>query len=189
MVLSGAPDPIWKNKRKVPLQPAVNKFNGEQNGKRSKTSTETDNQHGMTSGTPATAGREVSQPSHTHSKISVLSEPMRTAQSKQLDNPLRSKSNCNMKQLKQSKQLSSPERSSNSSFNPDTRYYKPSTDTKTYFVNSQGHLQSRGEPVEFIKTNDKGKLPDSKEAPIYHEPGLIVINNTEEPSSSLPQFF
>ena len=102
---------------------------------------------------------------------------MHTAQSKQLDGPLRSQSNHNTKQLKQ---LSSPERSSNSSFNPDIRYYKLSTDTMTYFVNSKGHLQSRAEPPQIIKADGKGKLPDSKEAPIYHEPGSIVINNTEE---------
>ena len=139
-------------------------------------STPTEDQHGMTSKTPATATREVLQPSCTQGKNSVLSEPMHTDKSKQLDSTLRSQSKSNTKQLKQLKQLSSPERSSNSSFKLDRRYYKPSTKTKTYFVNSQGHLHSRGEPTEIIKPNTKGKLPDSKEAPIYHEPGLTENN-------------
>ena len=164
---------------------------GEQDGTEGVTSTITEGQHWMTQRTPDTAAREVSQPSHTktNSKISVLSEPKHTVESKQLDGPLRSKSNHHTSQLNQSKQLSSPERSSKSSSNPDRRYYKPSTDTKIYFVNSQGHLQSREDPPEIIKPNAKGKLPDSKEAPIYHEPGSIVINGTEELQDLYPNSF
>ena len=119
---------------------------GEQDGMGRQTSTTVEDQHGMTSESPATATSEVSQPSHTQGNNSVLSDPTHTQQIKQLDSPLRSQSKCNTKQLKQSKQISGPERSSNSSSNPDRRYYKPSTDTKTYFVNSQGHLQSREDP-------------------------------------------
>ena len=117
------------------------------NGKRSKTSTITD-QHRMTPRTPDTANREVSQPICTPGKNSVLSEPTHTLQSRQLDGPLRSKSNRNMSQLNQSKQLSGPERSSKCHSNPDRRYYVPSPDTKTYFMNSQGYIQSREDPPE-----------------------------------------
>ena len=77
----------------------------------------------------------------------------------------------------------------NAQSNPDRRYYKPSDGTKTYFVNSQGHLQSREDPPGIIKPNPKGKLPDSKEAPIYHEPGSIVINGTEELWALYPNSF
>ena len=153
------------------------------------TSTITEDQHGMTASASATETREVSQPLRTPGKNLVLSEPTSTLQSKQLDNPLRSKSNRNSSQLAQSKQLSGPERSNKCHSNPDRRYYKPSGDTKTYFVNSQGHLQSREDPPETIKPDQKGKLPDSKEAPIYHEPGSIVINGTEELRALYPNSF
>ena len=158
-------------------------------------STVTEDQNGMTPRTEATETREVSQPSNTPPRNSVLSEPMqmgmsnkqlkRLKQSKQLDNPLR-RSNS---QLTQSKQLSGPERSSKGSSDPDRKYYKPSTDTKTYFVNSQGHLQSREDPPETITPDAKGKLPDSKEHSIYHEPGSIVINGTEELKALYPNSF
>ena len=139
----------------------------------------------MTQGTPATETREVSQPSCTPSKNSVLSEPMRTLESKQSDGPLSSQSNSTKRQLTQSKQLSGPERSPKAQLNPDRRYYKPSNGTKTYFVNSQGHMQSR----EIIKPNARGKLPDSKEYSIYHEPGSIVINGAEELRALYPNSF
>ena len=111
---------------------------------------------------------------------------MHTLEREQLDNPLRSKSNSNKQK---SKQLSGPFRSTSAQSNPDRRYYKPSDGNKTYFVNSQGHLQSREDPPEIIKPNSKGKLPDSKEAPIYHEPGSIVINGTEELQALYPNSF
>ena len=153
---------------------------GKWNGKQARRTTVND-QHGMTERTPAMETREVSQPPRTPGKNSILSEPSRIIKD--------SKSHSTKRQLAQSKQLSGPERSSNAQLNPDRRYYKPSTDTKTYFVNSQGHLQSREDPPEIIKPNAKGKLPDSKEAPIYHQPGSITINGTEELCASLPQFF
>ena len=62
-------------------------------GKRDSAATVTEDQHGMTSTTPATETREVSQPSRTPGKNSVLSEPMHTLEREQLDGPLRSKSN------------------------------------------------------------------------------------------------
>ena len=141
----------------------------------------------MTPRAPETQTRKVSQPSHTPGKNSVLSEPSGTVKREQLDGPLRSKSKSNKRT--QSKQLSSPLRSANAHSNPDRRYYQPSNDTKTYFVNSQGHLQSRDEPPEIIKPNKKGKLPDSKEHPIYHRPGSIVINGTEELRALYPNSF
>ena len=143
----------------------------------------------MTEGTPATETREVSQPMRTPGKNSVLSAPSGTVKRNQLDGPLRNKSKSTKRQLTQSKQLSSPLRTSNAHSNPDRRYYQPSDDTKTYFVNSQGHLQSREDPPGTIKPNAKGKLPDSKEHPIYHRPGSIVINGTEELQALYPNSF
>ena len=65
---------------------------GKRNGKQARKTTVRD-QHGMTERTPATETREVSQPLHTPGKNSVLSEPTSTVKSRQLDGPLRSKSN------------------------------------------------------------------------------------------------
>ena len=65
-------------------------------------STVTEDQHGMTEEASATETREVSQPSRTPGNNSVLSEPTRTLESKQLDGPLRSQSKstkCNSKHL------------------------------------------------------------------------------------------
>ena len=44
------------------------------------------------------------------------------------------------------------------------------------FANSHGHLQCRKDPQEIIKANQKGKLPDSKEAPfIMNQAQLPLI--------------
>ena len=158
------------------------------NGKQA-TSTVTEDQHRMTASTAATETREVSQPPHTPGKHSVLSEPTRTLQSRQLNNPLRRKSNRNTTQLAQSKQLSGPKMNNNCHSNPDRKYYMPTDGAKTYYINPQGHLQSREDPPEIIKPDKKGKLPDSKEAPIYHQPGSIVINGTEELQALYPNSF
>ena len=149
-------------------------------------STVTEDQHGMTDETPATQTREVSQPSHTPGNNSVLSEPNSTVKREQLDGPFRTKSKSTKRNAKQ---LNGPKRSNSAQSDPDRRYYEPSNDTKTYFVNSQGHLQSREDPPETIKPDKKGKLPDSKEAPIYHKPGSIVINGTEELRALYPNSF
>ena len=157
-----------------------------QDGKQGKMSTVTEDQNGMTQGAPTTKTREVSHPSRTPGKNSVPSGPMRTPLEREhLNNPL-SKSNS---KRQKSKPLDGPLRSNSAHSNPDRRYYRPSDGTKTYFVNSQGHLQSREDPPEIIKPNPKGKLPDSKEAPIYHEPGSIVINGTEELRALYPNSF
>ena len=124
--------------------------------------TVTEDQHGMTPTDPDTETREVSQPSHTPGKNSVLSEPMRTHEREQLDGPLRSKSNSTKRQSTQLKQLSSPLRTKNAHSNPDRRYYQPSDDTKTDFVNSQGHLQSRKTPPQIIKPNAKANYQTAK---------------------------
>ena len=56
---------------------------------------------------------------------------------------------------------------------PRRKYYKPSNDTKTFQINNKGHLQCSQNPNLIYKPNDKGKLPGSREAPIYHEPGTV----------------
>ena len=56
---------------------------------------------------------------------------------------------------------------------PRRKYYRPSDDTKTFQINSKGHLQCVQDPKLIHRPNDKGKLPGSTEASIYHEPGRI----------------
>ena len=66
---------------------------------------------------------------------------------------------------------SSPKMKHTSKKAPRRKYYKPSNDTKTFQINNKGHLQCLQDPNLIHKPNDKGKLPGSREAPIYHEPG------------------
>ena len=66
---------------------------------------------------------------------------------------------------------SSPKMKHTSKEAPHRKYYMPSNDTKTFQINSKGYLQCLQDPNLIHKPNDKEKLPGSKEAPIYHEPG------------------
>ena len=53
-------------------------------------------------------------------------------------------------------------------------------DTKTFQINNKGHLQCSQNPNLIYKPNDKGKLPGSREVPIYHEPGTVSCKTVEE---------
>ena len=63
---------------------------------------------------------------------------------------------------------------------PHRKYYMPSNDNKTFQINSKGHLQCLQDPNLIHKPNDKGKLPGSREAPIYHEPGTVSCKAVED---------
>ena len=63
---------------------------------------------------------------------------------------------------------------------PRRKYYMPSNDTKTFQINSKSHLQCLQDPNLIHKPNDKGKLPGSMEAPIYHEPGTVSCKTVED---------
>ena len=69
------------------------------------------------------------------------------------------------------------------------KYYKPSNDTKTFQINSKGHLQCLQDPNLIHKPNDKGKLPGSREAPIYHEPGTVSCKTVEDLEKLYPNSF
>ena len=45
---------------------------------------------------------------------------------------------------------------------PRRKYYRPSDDTKTFQINSKGHLQCLQDPKLIHRPNDKGKLPGSR---------------------------
>ena len=72
---------------------------------------------------------------------------------------------------------------------PHRKYYKPSNDTKTFQINSKGHLQCLQDPNLIHKPNDKGKLPGSREAPIYHEPGTVSYKTVEDLRKLYPNLF
>ena len=72
---------------------------------------------------------------------------------------------------------------------PRRKYYMPSNDTKTFQINNKGHLQCLQDPNLIHKPNDKGKLPGSREAPIYHEPGTVSCKTMEDLKKLYPNSF
>ena len=72
---------------------------------------------------------------------------------------------------------------------PRRKYYMPSNDTKTFQINSKCHLQCLQDPKLIHKPNDKGKLPGSREAPIYHEPGTVSCKTVEDLKKLYPNSF
>ena len=83
----------------------------------------------------------------------------------------------------------SPKRKHNSKKSPHRKYDRPSDDTKIYRINNQGHLQCVEDPSLIHKPNDKGKLPGSREAPIYHEPGTVSCKTMEDLKKLYPNLF
>ena len=84
---------------------------------------------------------------------------------------------------------SGPEMKHSSKRAPHRKYYMPSNDTKTFQINSKGHLQCLQDPKLIHKPNDKGKLPGSREAPIYHEPGTVSCKTVEDLKKLYPNSF
>ena len=72
---------------------------------------------------------------------------------------------------------------------PHRKYYKPSNDTKTFQINSKGHLQCLQDPNLIHKPNNKGKFRGSREAPIYHEPGTVSCKTMEDLKKLYPNSF
>ena len=72
---------------------------------------------------------------------------------------------------------------------PRRKYYRPSDDTKTFQINSKGHLQCVQDPKLIHRPNDKGKLPGSREASIYHEPGTVSCKTMEDLKKLYPNSF
>ena len=82
-----------------------------------------------------------------------------------------------------------PKRSNKSKQTPHRKYYMPSNDTKTFKINSKGHLQCHQDPNFIHKPNNKGKLPGGREAPIYHEPGAVSCKMVEDLKKLYPNSF
>ena len=113
----------------------------------------------------------------------VLSGPNKNIMDSIKDGPF---SNCN---TNGSNAKLGPKRSKRSQQTPRRKYYMPSNDTKTFQINNQGHLQCHEDPNLIHKPNDKGKLPGSREAPIYHEPGTVSCKTVEDLKKLYPNSF
>ena len=83
----------------------------------------------------------------------------------------------------------SPKMKQTSSKAPRRKYYKPSNDTQTFQINNKGHLQCHQDPNFIHRPNDKGKLPGSRDAPIYHEPGTVSCKTVEDLKKLYPNSF
>ena len=82
-----------------------------------------------------------------------------------------------------------PKMKQNSKKTPQRRYYRPSEDTKMFYINNKGHLQCHQDLNLIHQPNDKGKLPGSREAPIYHEPGTVSCRTVEDIKKLYPNSF
>ena len=82
-----------------------------------------------------------------------------------------------------------PKMKQTSSKAPRRKYYMPSNDTQTFQINNKGHLQCHQDPNFIHRPNDKGKLPGSREAPIYHEPGTVSCKMVEDLKKLYPNSF
>ena len=127
----------------------------------------------------ATTGKEPKTPK---SGNSVPSEPNKNITDSVKDGPFSS-------QTDSSNAKNSPKMKHTSKKAPRRKYYKPANDTKTFQINNKGHLQCLQDPNLIHKPNDKGKLPGSKEAPIYHEPGTVSCKTMEDLKKLYPNSF
>ena len=82
-----------------------------------------------------------------------------------------------------------PRRKHTSKPAPRRKYYMPSNDTKTFQINNKDHLQCHQDPNLIHKPNNKEKLPGSREAPIYHEPGTVSCKTAEDLKKLYPNSF
>ena len=128
----------------------------------------------------ATTGKE---PKTSKSSNSVHSGPNKNITDSVKDGPFSNQTTSN------SNTKSGPKMKHTSKKAPRRKYYRPSNDTKTFQINNKGHLQCLQDPNLIHKPNDKGKLPGSREAPIYHEPGTVSCKTMEDLKKLYPNSF
>ena len=128
----------------------------------------------------ATTGKE---PKTSKSGNSVHSGPNKNITDSVKDGPFSNQTADN------SNAKSGPKMKHTSKKAPRRKYYRPSNDTKTFQINNKGHLQCLQDPNLIHKPNDKGKLPGSREAPIYHEPGTVSCKTVEDLKKLYPNSF
>ena len=129
---------------------------------------------------PATTGKE---PKTSISGNSVHSGPKKNITDSVKDSPSSNQT------AGRSHAKSSPKMKHTSKKAPRRKYYRPSNDTKTFQINSKGHLQCLQDPNLIQRPNDKGKLPGSREAPFYHEPGTVSCKTVEDLKKLYPNSF
>ena len=127
-----------------------------------------------------TTGKE---PKTLKSGNSVLSGPNKKITDSKKDGPFRKHT------ADSSNAKHGPKRKHTSKEAPCRKYYIPSNDTKTFQINNRGHLQCHQDPNLIHKPNDKWKLPGSREAPIYHEPGTVLCKTMEDLKKLYPNSF
>ena len=125
----------------------------------------------------ATTGKE---PKTSKQGNSVHSGPNKKIMDRVKDSPFSNKTGNN------SNAKHGPKMKDTSKKAPRRRYYRPSNDDKTFQINNKGHLQCLQDPKLIHKPNDKGKLPGSREAPIYHEPGTVSCKTVEDFEETIP---
>ena len=130
--------------------------------------------------TSASKGKE---PKTSRTGNVVLSGPNKNITDNNRDGPLRkgATTGSNVKLGPKMKQTSKKA--------PPRKYYMPSNDTKTFQINNKGHLQCHQDPNFIHRPNDKGKLPGSRDAPIYHEPGTVSCKTVEDLKKLYPNSF
>ena len=128
----------------------------------------------------ATSGKE---PKTSKQGNSVHSGPNKKITDNVKDGPFSSQTGNN------SNAKSDPKMKHTSKKAPRRKYYRPSNDTKTFQINNKGHLQCLQDPKLIHKPNDKGKLPSSREEPIYHEPGTVSCKTVEDLKKLYPNSF
>ena len=127
-----------------------------------------------------TTGKELKTSKHGNS---VHSGPNKNIMDSVKDSPFSNQTGNN------SNAKSSPKMKHTSKKAPRRKYYRPSNDTKTFQINNKGHLQCLQDPKLIHKPNDKGKLPGSREAPIYHDPGTVSCKTMEDLKKLYPNSF
>ena len=131
-------------------------------------------------GASATTGKE---PKTSKQGNSVHSGPNKKITDSVKDGPFSSHTGNN------SNAKNGPKMKHTSKETPRRKYYRPSNDTKTFQINNKGHLQCLQDPKLIHKPNDKGKLPGSREASIYHEPGTVSCKTVEDLKKLYPNSF
>ena len=123
------------------------------------------------------------EPKTSRTGNTVLSGPNKNITDSNKDSPLRkgATAGSNVKLGPKMKQTSKKA--------PCRKYDMPSNDTKTFQINNKGHLQCHQDPNFIHRPNDKGKLPGSRDAPIYHEPGTVSCKMVEDLKKLYPNSF
>ena len=136
----------------------------------------------IVSSTPKRSHLQQMERSRRHQKL-VLSGPNKSIMDRVKNGPFRNA------KAGSSDAKPSPKRKHTRKQTPCRKFYRPSNDTKTFQINNKGHLQCHQDPNLIHKPNDKGKLPGSREAPIYHEPGTVSCKTVEDLKKLYPDSF